>query len=196
MKYICIEGIIGSGKTKLANDVYEYLIAHKLPATLLKERFEDNKLLDLFYQYPDKYAFLAEYSFLIDRFHQLYQHFQDNTNNITIADFSFRKCLWFAEANLNKQEFLHYQKQYFHLEKELNVFPDLIIFIDIPVNQAHKNISKRGRLMEKNLSKDYLFKLQKIYSKHIPSIDNIPILRVEDNNTDMILEKILNYLNI
>ena len=64
--YICIEGNIGSGKSTLAN-----ALATKLKANYLPEQFEDNTLLPLFYENKKKYAFLLEYSFLIDRQKQL-----------------------------------------------------------------------------------------------------------------------------
>lgn len=45
--YICIEGNIGAGKTTLAIE-----LARQLKAFYLAERFEENRLLPLFYNDP------------------------------------------------------------------------------------------------------------------------------------------------
>ncbi|RME14872.1 MAG: hypothetical protein D6799_06670, partial [Bacteroidetes bacterium] len=65
-----------------------------------------------FYHDPEKDNLLAEYSFLIDRFHQLSHCFPSSYYDIVLADFSFRKCLWFAEINLKPDEFQGYQKHF------------------------------------------------------------------------------------
>lgn len=187
-KYICIEGIIGSGKTTLAENLYHYL-KHK-QTVLIKEQFEDNQLLRLFYQSPEKYGFLAEYSFLIDRFHQLHRHFEIHQDKLTIADFSFKKCLWFAENNLSPHQFDEYKKHYFQLESQLNVRPDIIVFLDVKPDQALKNIHQRNRAIEKNIRLEYLEKLYATYQKHLANLD-IPVFSIEVKEYESVFNEVL-----
>ncbi len=90
--YICIEGIIGSGKTTLTQQLHKFFQNKNLLSHTIYEQFQNNKILELFYHYPEKYNLLAEYSFLIDRFHQLSHCFPSSYYDIVLADFSFRKC--------------------------------------------------------------------------------------------------------
>ena len=60
---IAIEGTIGVGKTSLAN-----LIAKKLQAKLVLEKFEENPFLKDFYGNQDMYAFQTQLFFLLSRY--------------------------------------------------------------------------------------------------------------------------------
>src|SRR4051812_4837300 len=122
---ICIEGNIGAGKTTLAE-----LLSEKLKAGYLAEKFEENTLLPLFYEHPEKFAFPTEYSFLIERQKQMVHHFNEVANRpgvFTISDFHFDKSICFAKANLTKKDFTFYKK-HFKSIKETVVRPDLVVY--------------------------------------------------------------------
>ncbi len=193
MKLICIEGIIGSGKTTLVDWLYQYY-QKKYKAHVLKEKFEDNNLLELFYREPQKYHFLVEYSFLINRFHQLHQCFQSSDNEIIFTDYCFRKCLWFAENNLPKQHFDLFKEHFYHLEKELNIQPDLLIFMDVPPEKALQNIKQRNRKMEQFISLDYLQNLYSIYKQHITQLQT-PAIIIPVGNYDTMYQKAIEKIN-
>lgn len=179
-KYICIEGIIGAGKTTLTERLHSFLREKHNLSSVIYEQFEKNRLLENFYKQPNVYNVLAEYSFLIDRFHQLHQHFQNFNGGITISDYCFKKCLWFAQNNLNPIQFEEYQKHYFQLEKDLGVYPDVIIFLDVKPHRAFQNIQKRNRIMEKNIDIHYLEKLYHIYTQHLQQDEKVIYLNFED----------------
>lgn len=176
-KYVCIEGIIGSGKTTLLEKIKDTFSSHQ-NIRLLKEQFEENKLLELFYQNPDQYCVLTEYSFLIDRFHQLYKHFNRYEEGFTLSDFTFRKCLWFAQNNLPPSAYEEYKKHFLQLEKELNKVPDKIIFLDVTPEQAYQNIQKRNRHFEKNITIEYLEQLYYIYQENINTLE-LPVFSIK-----------------
>ncbi|GIV41219.1 MAG: hypothetical protein KatS3mg034_0529 [Vicingaceae bacterium] len=193
--YICIEGIIGSGKTTLTQQLNEFFQSKNFYSHTIYEQFQNNRILELFYQHPGKYNLLAEYSFLIDRFHQLSHCFQSSDYDVILSDFSFRKCLWFAETNLKPDEFQEYQKHFLLLENHLPKHPDLIIFLDVKPPQAYQNILARNRQMETPLRIDYLEKLYATYQKniaHSPTpVEIIPIEKYDTliNDTLNILKK-------
>lgn len=159
--YIAIEGNIGSGKTTLAK-----ALAAQLKAVYLPEEFESNPLLPLFYKDPDTFAFPTEYSFLIDRQKQLSNYFASlKKKTITVSDFHFDKCLCFAKANLSKKDYRFFKKHFEAVRKTL-LIPDLVVYIDTETTELTKNIKKRGRTMEKDLSPAYLEKLKKSLDKY------------------------------
>ncbi|GIV26914.1 MAG: hypothetical protein KatS3mg027_0728 [Bacteroidia bacterium] len=193
MKYVCIEGIIGSGKTTLAEQLYHYYCP-KYKVSLLKERFEENKLLELFYQEPDNYNFLVEYSFLIDRFHQIHEHIQTSNDEIIIADYCFKKCLWFAENNLPKNHFQLFKKHFLSLEKALSIQPDLLIFLDVKPDNALQNIRQRSRPMEEKISLSYLQNLYNTYQKHIIQL-NFPFHSFTLKTYNTLLDEVIDTID-
>lgn len=191
--YICIEGIIGSGKTTLTQQLHQFFQSQNLLSHTIYEQFQNNKILELFYQHPEKYNLLAEYSFLIDRFHQLSASFSSSHYDIILSDFSFRKCLWFAEINLNPDEFQEYQKHFSLLENHLSKHPDLIVFLDVKPSQAYQNILTRNREMEANIHIDYLEKLYATYHKHLAN-SSIPVEMISVKKYDTLKDDVLNIL--
>lgn len=195
MKYICIEGIIGSGKTTLTEQLQRHY-HKKLKTHLLKEKFEENKLLELFYKEPHKYNILVEYSFLIDRFHQIYEYFQTSNDEMIIADYCFKKCLWFAEVNLPDNDFQLFQQHFLNLEKAINIQPNLLIFLDVEPQLAFQNIRQRNRPMEKTITLNYLQNLYTTYQKHLVHL-NFPLhsFSFKNNNYETLLEEVIKIID-
>ncbi|MBS3946630.1 MAG: deoxynucleoside kinase, partial [Melioribacter sp.] len=65
IRYIAIEGVIGAGKTSLAQK-----LSDKLGANLILEQFEDNPFLEKFYDDRKRFAFQTQMFFLINRYKQ------------------------------------------------------------------------------------------------------------------------------
>src|ERR1700745_3064875 len=129
--YIAIEGNIGAGKTTLA-----HLLAKKMNARLILEQFADNPFLPKFYENQRQYAFPLELFFMAERYKQLKELLQtkDMFHNVTISDYFFTKCLFFAKVNLPEEEFLLYQKLFEIINPQL-LQPDLLIYLHAPVNK-------------------------------------------------------------
>lgn len=159
--FICIEGNIGSGKSTLAK-----ALSKKLKASYLPEQFEENTLLPLFYNDTKTFAFPTEYTFLIGRQKQLTNYFKSvKKDAITVSDFHFDKCVCFAKTNLTSTDFLFFKKHFKPLRKTIPI-ADLVVYLDTSTDLLVKNITKRGREIEKNLKKEYLGKLKKTLDKY------------------------------
>ncbi len=183
MKYqfITIEGNIGAGKTTLS-----HLLARRLNARLVLEEFADNPFLPKFYENPKQFAFPLELFFMAERFKQLKEmiHTTDLFKTVTISDYLFTKCLLFAKVNLPDDEFRLYQRLFDIIHQQL-VFPDLLIYLHVPVEGLQRNIRKRNRSYEQNIPDEYLFNIQETYTHYIKQ-HNVKTLFVDAANADFL----------
>ena len=179
--YIAIEGCIGAGKTTLSK-----MLAEKLNAKVVFEKFEDNSFLPKFYEDPQKYAFPLEMSFLAERFHQL-----KNIANLylfsktTIADYIINKCLIFAQINLPLDEYNLYQS-FFNITNNQLPKPDLLVYLYQDVSRLLYNIQLRGRTYEQNIKADYLEKVQRGYLNYIEQNTSQKVLILDVNKIDFV----------
>ncbi len=178
-KYIAIEGNIGAGKTTLANQ-----LAQDFDAILIEEQFSDNPFLPLFYKNPSQYALSLELSFLHERYAQMKEYINKKTakNQLIVSDYSFIKTKLFACANLNKNEFDLFTKFYDIIYNQIPE-PDILIYLDAPIQKLQENIAKRGRSYEKEIKAEYLLKIQNSYNSFL-KISGIKTIVIEANNLD------------
>ena len=85
--YIAIEGPIGVGKTSLAK-----LIADKLNARKVFEKFEENPFLKDFYDDPESNAFQTQIFFLLQRYQQQQKDIRQLIGQI-LSDEGYQVCL-------------------------------------------------------------------------------------------------------
>jgi deoxyguanosine kinase len=183
MKYhfIAIEGNIGAGKTTLS-----HLLSKRLNARLLLEQFADNPFLEKFYENQQQYAFPLELFFMAERFKQLkdVMHTQDLFQSVTVSDYLFTKCLLFAKVTLPDEEFRLYQKLFDIMQPQL-VQPDIIIYLQSPLEKLQHNIRKRNRHYEQKIPDQYLLSLQETYGQFIRQY-SITTLVVNTATTDFL----------
>ena len=183
--YIVVEGNIGSGKTSLVKMLTKEFSAHSI-----YEEFSDNPFLPKFYAEPEKHAFPLELSFLAERYHQLKKEL--NTRNLfhknIISDYYFIKSLIFAEITLPEDEFDLYKKL-FHIIHQKLPQPDLLIYLYSDIERLQKNISKRGRDYESQITDDYLKKIHKGYFNFLSQQNTFPVLILNLTNIDFVEQK-------
>jgi deoxyguanosine kinase len=183
--FIAIEGNIGAGKTSLAN-----MLARDYEANLILERFDDNPFLPKFYKKPEQYAFPLELSFLAERYHQLKnsQPSQDLFRPYTFSDYYLYKSLLFAKANLQEDEYnLYYQL--FDIIYEKLPKPDILVYLHLNIDNLLKNIKKRGRDYEQEISYDYLERIQNTYFTYFKSELPFPVIILDTNNVDFVADE-------
>ncbi|MBV8253494.1 MAG: deoxynucleoside kinase [Chitinophaga sp.] len=161
--FITIEGNIGAGKTTLAN-----MLAKHFSSKLILEEFADNPFLPLFYKSPQQYAFPLELFFMAERYKQLKDMLQsqDLFSDVIISDYLFIKSLLFAKINLPEEEYSLYQKLFDIINPQL-VQPDLLIYLNAPVNQLQQNIKRRNRSYEQSIPDTYLLNVHDMYMQYI-----------------------------
>ena len=192
--YIAIEGPIGVGKTSLVK-----LLAEKLSARTILEQFEENPFLAEFYDDPERFAFQTQLYFLLQRYQQQQELKQvDIFHNLIITDYMFVKDRLFASLNLNEKEMALYETVANLLERNV-INPDLVIYLQADTDTLMKNIHKRKRSFEKNMSRDYIDALNQVYNEYFFRYQDTPLLIINTNNIDFVnnkkdLEEIINVI--
>jgi deoxyguanosine kinase len=179
--FIVIEGNIGAGKTSLAR-----LIAGEYNARLILEQFADNPFLPKFYQDPDRFSFPLELSFLAERYNQLKKEFEgDLFSSFTISDYYFIKSLIFSKSTLKDDEYVLY-RQLFNIIYATLPKPDLYVYLYLDTNHLLKNIRKRGRAYEQNITSGYLEKIQQGYFDFFRQNPDYKFLVIDCNDIDFV----------
>jgi deoxyadenosine/deoxycytidine kinase len=192
--YVAIEGTIGVGKTSLAK-----LISEHLGAKLVLEEFQDNPFLTDFYEDPERHAFQTQLWFLLQRFQQQQDLRQiDMFQNLVITDYMFVKDRLFASLNLNEKEMSLYDSVANMMERNV-IGPDLVIFLQADTETLMRNISRRGRDFEKNMSEDYIDALNQVYNEYFFRYQDTPLVIINTNNFDFVnnksdLDEVINYI--
>ncbi|HDP67694.1 MAG TPA: deoxynucleoside kinase [Candidatus Marinimicrobia bacterium] len=179
--YIAIEGVIGAGKTSFAR-----ILAERMSARLVLEKFEENPFLEDFYVDPERYAFQTQLYFLLSRYRQQMELKQvDLFSNLLISDYMFDKDKLFAHLNLNEKEFILYNLIAQLLEKEIPK-PDLVVFLQASTDRLMQNIRQRGRSYERDISREYIESLNQIYNEYFYRYKESPLLIVNTNDIDFV----------
>ena len=163
------------------------MIAKEYNAKLILEQFADNPFLPKFYKEPDKYSFQLELSFLAERYQQLNQDLtsRDLFRPFTVADYYFMKSLIFARATLKEDEYNLY-RQIFNIIYKSIPKPDLYVYLHVDVKNLKQNIAKRGRDYEKEISEEYLAKVQEGYFDFFRQQNDIKYLIIDSNSLDFV----------
>ncbi|MFQ5470565.1 MAG: deoxynucleoside kinase [Gammaproteobacteria bacterium] len=178
-KYIVVEGPIGVGKTSLAKR-----LAETFGTALLLEGAEENPFLERFYQNPKQGALPTQLFFLFQRARQVMELKQgDIFNAVRVADFLIDKDKLFAQLTLDDDELRLYEQVYSHLTLDAPV-PDLVIYLQAPVNILIDRVMKRGIAHEKMIKPDYLQNVADAYAHFFHYYDVSPLLIVNATEID------------
>ena len=180
-KYIAIEGPIGVGKTTLANK-----IATTFNYDAFLEQPAENPFLKNFYRNPSQSALATQLFFLFQRMQQIQDLKQRSLfETVRVADFLIEKDRLFAEVTLSNEEMDLYDKVYDHITLDAPT-PDLVIYLQAPIDVLKERITKRGNINEQYLTLEYLEKLNDAYSRFFLDYNDTPLLII--NAADINLE--------
>lgn len=192
--YIALEGPIAVGKTSLAQ-----LLSRELGARLILEDFEDNPFLSDFYNDPERFGFQTQLFFLLQRYRQQQELRQvDMFQKLLVTDYMFVKDRLFASLNLNEKEMQLYDTVANLLERNV-IKPDLVIYLQADTDLLMRNIAKRGRAMENNITWEYIDALNQVYTEYFFRYQETPLVIINTNNIDFVknendLQEVINYI--
>jgi deoxyguanosine kinase len=180
-RYIVVEGPIGVGKTALTR-----ALAKRFGGRNVFEIVEENPFLASFYQDRNKYAFQTQLFFLLSRFKQQQELFQqDLFSQVTVSDYLFAKDRIFASITLDPNELALYERVYEHLGPRV-MKPDLVIYLQARLEVLLGRIRKRGREFERKFDAEYLAELSRTYNDFFHRYDETPLLVINTSDIDFV----------
>lgn len=152
---LVIDGNIGAGKTTQLD------LLESSGYRVRREPIEQWPL-ELFYSDPKRWGFMFQTTVLVS--------FRDDyeDNDIVIYErcpSSSKKVFWKAMDHTDVEDDI-YKK----LFMELAWFPDLYIYIHVPVERLNDRIRQRGQVGDHSVKKDYLTKLDFYYKRMFHSL--------------------------
>jgi deoxyguanosine kinase len=179
--FIAVEGAIGVGKTTLA----KRLAASFNYQTLLEDA-EQNPFLENFYRNRKQAALATQLFFLFQRAQKIHDMRQaDIFEPVRVSDFLIEKDPLFARINLDREEFKLYEKVYQQLTIDAPR-PDLVIYLQASTDVLLSRIDSRGIPAEKAIDRDYLERLNEVYSEFFLYYDGAPLLIVNASEIDLV----------
>ena len=196
-RYIVVEGPIGVGKTTLVRR-----LAESLGGETLLEAAEENPFLERFYENPRYAALPTQLHFLFQRTRQLRELNQaDLFRSLCVTDFMLDKDRLFARINLDDEEFALYDQVWAQLSPQAPQ-PDLVVYLQAPVETLLARIHKRSRPFEQGFDRGYLERLSSAYMEFFHHYHGAPLLIVNaagidfssnDEDYRMLLDEILRH---
>jgi len=181
LRYIAIEGVIGAGKTTLAN-----MLGELVGGKVVLEKFDENPFLKDFYNDPERYAFQTQIFFLLSRYKQQRELGQaDLFHRFLVTDYIFEKDKIFAYLNLQDEELKLYETLVSSIEHNIPT-PDLVVYLQSSVSRLMTNIRHRGRDFEKELKEDYIKDLNEAYNYFFFRYKSTPLLIVNSTEMDFV----------
>ena len=180
-RYIVIEGPIGVGKTSLVRR-----LCSSLSAEPVLEQAGENPFLERFYRNPRAGALPAQLYFLFQRAQQLASlNQQDLFAPVRVSDYLLAKDRLFARVTLDEAEYGLYEQVYQKLDVQAQQ-PDLVVYLQAPVDVLMERIARRGIDYEKQIERSYLERLNEAYARFFHEYAAAPLLIVNAASIDPI----------
>lgn len=188
---IVLAGTIGAGKSSLAKALGEHL-----KTDVFYEAVDNNPVLDLYYQDPQKYAFLLQIYFLNKRFESIKMAYRQDNNVLdrSIFEDELFLTLNYKNGNVTKTELEIYQDLLANMLEELDGMPkkrpDLLVYIDVSFETMLSRIAQRGRSFEQIENqeglKDYYAQVHDEYPDWYKNYNISPKLRIDGVSIDFV----------
>jgi deoxyadenosine/deoxycytidine kinase len=180
-QFIVVEGPIGVGKTSLARR-----LCTSLSAEGVLEQAAQNPFLERFYRNPRAGALPTQLYFLFQRAQQLASlKQQDLFAPLRVADYLLEKDRLFARVTLDDAEYGLYEQVYAKLDIQPPK-PDLVVYLQAPVDVLLERIAKRGIDYEQHIERQYLERLNEAYARFFHEFEAAPLLIVNAASIDPI----------
>ncbi len=192
MSVIVLAGTIGAGKTSLSK-----MIAEELGSDVFYESVDNNEILPLFYEDPEKYAFLLQIYFLNKRFKSIKEALAHD-NNVLDRSIYEDSLLFHLNADLGRataQEVTVYEELLDNMMEELPFAahkkqPDLLVHIKVSFETMLNRIEKRNRPFEQISYDpslyDYYQELNRRYDDWFDQYNESPKIQIDGDKYNFV----------
>lgn len=206
MKFIVVEGNIGSGKTTFLNDIkkrYNNVVIIEEPVNewyTIKDE-QNESLFEKFYKDAKGYGYLFQTNVLATRFKKIMNTIKQyaDEDKIIICERSILtdKNIFVAAAleqgNLNKMEVDVFNHLFEICLSATNMTIDAIIYLQCVPEISLERLRRRNRKGEENVSLEYISLLHDKHEKWLLEEKNTPV-HVVNNTKNVDLESIYSFL--
>jgi deoxyadenosine kinase len=187
--FIGISGIIGAGKSTLAQD-----LAGRLGYKAYNEPVKDNPYLEDFYTDMNRWGAMMQIHLLFRRFEQ-HQQIVWNSENGAVQDRTIYEDTIFArmlhEAGFIDQRDYDTYLGHFNLMKRYLVYPDLLLYLRVEPETSLQRIAERGRKAESGITLDYMQKLHDGYESFIEEMSRYTRVLTLDWNQFLEMDEVV-----
>ena len=201
---IVLAGMIGAGKS-----TYTKFISEALGSEAFYESVDDNRILEKFYENPERWAFSLHIYFLNTRFRSIKEAFKHENNVLdrSIYEDALFTRINYEEGNMSDAEMDTYLDLLDNMMEELDNMPkkspDLLIYLRGSLDTVLSRIEKRGRTFEQVEGNDglldYYTHLHSQYDDWFSDYDKSATLVIDINQYDLEkvtdAEKVLSMVN-
>ena len=184
VRFVAVAGNIGVGKSSLTA-----LLARRFGAAPAYEPAAENPYLADFYQDMRAWSFHSQVFFLSKRLRH-HRGLLDHPGSV-IQDRSiyedaeiFAKNLY-RQGNISERDYGTYRELYEVLTLYLPP-PDLVVYLRASTDTLIKRITLRGREYERDISPDYLSRLNQLYDEWIENFRLCPVLTIPADQLDYV----------
>ncbi len=182
-KYIIIDGLVKSGKTRLAK-----IISQKLNARLILDN-KENPFVDNFYNSlkngENSYFLKTQLIFLLNRYSQQLEIKQKGLfHKTTVSDYIFFRDGIYAHILLSDEDLDIYKKMFKIFSKNITS-SDIVVYLQISFSEMLKRIKEEGTELEKNIPKGYWREVFEAYNYYFFNYNSSPLLVVNMEELDL-----------
>jgi deoxyguanosine kinase len=192
IKYIVIEGLVKSGKSRLAAQ-----LAEKFQAKLLSDNQTNPFLQELYENYSkDDHSLTlkTQLIFLINRYMQQQQLKQkDLFQKMTVADYLFYRDGIYAHTILNEDDLDIYKKLYHIFAEKISV-PHMVVYLQTSFTEMMARINRDGDEAARRMPQVYWHEIFEAYNRYFFNYKLSPLLVVNVEKTDLANPKDLDNL--
>ncbi len=178
--FIGIAGIIGAGKSTLAQS-----LADHLGYATYNEPVDDNPYLDDFYADMNRWGAMMQIHLLFRRFEQhqqiVWKKEKGAVQDRTIYEDTIFARMLHEAGFIDKRDYETYLG-HFNIMKRFLVYPDILIYLRVSPETSMQRIQERGRNAEEGISFEYMEKLYHGYENFIEEMNHYTRVLILDWN--------------